>query len=377
MLHIVVCPDSFKESMTAIEAANAMERGILNVCNTCEIVKIPLADGGEGTTDILIKYLGADVIEAKITGPLGEKVKATYGMLDGKIAIMDVASVIGLHHVPEGKRNPLNTSTYGVGELILHALDQGAKQFMIGLGGSSTNDGGIGMLQALGVEILNEKGKPVSLGGKGLFEVAIIKLETLDERIQNCKFTIVSDVDNMLLGPKGTTYTYGRQKGADDQLLQQLERGMERYSKIVKRDVHQDATTIPGAGAAGGLGFAFIVFLQAKIKRGVDYIIEITQLEKEIKKAQVVFTGEGKIDDQTLHGKTILGVAKIAKKYDVPVIAVVGANKVKETDIYDTGITSIFPIVNEPLTLQEAIHNAEQLTENTVENIVRLMISQK
>lgn len=376
-MRFVIAPDSFKESMTAEQAANAMEKGIRNVCETCEVVKVPLADGGEGTADILINHLGAKVIETEVTGPLGDKVIATYGISSGVTAIMDVASVIGLHHVSKEKRNPLQTSTYGVGELILHALDCGVNNFIIGLGGSSTNDGGIGMLQALGVEILNDRGNPVARGGTGLSEVAKINTHTLDKRLKNCTFTIVSDVDNVLLGPKGATYTYGRQKGADDPMLRQLEHAMEQYVKVIERDTGQDVANEAGAGAAGGLGAAFMAFLQTEMKRGIDFVIELTELEKEIKRADVVFTGEGKIDDQTLNGKTLLGVASLAKKHQVPVIAIVGANHITRKKVYSSGITAIFPIVQHPLTLQESIANAAKLTEQTVENIVRLILSQQ
>lgn len=376
-MRFVIAPDSFKESMTAEQAANAMEKGIRNVCETCEVVKVPLADGGEGTADILINHLGAKVIETEVTGPLGDKVIATYGISSGVTAIMDVASVIGLHHVSKEKRNPLQTSTYGVGELILHALDCGVNNFIIGLGGSSTNDGGIGMLQALGVEILNDRGNPVARGGAGLSEVAKINTHTLDKRLKNCTFTIVSDVDNVLLGPKGATYTYGRQKGADDPMLRQLEHAMEQYVKVIERDTGQDVANEARAGAAGGLGAAFMAFLQTEMKRGIDFVIELTELEKEIKRADVVFTGEGKIDDQTLNGKTLLGVASLAKKHQVPVIAIVGANHITRKKVYSSGITAIFPIVQHPLTLQESIANAAKLTEQTVENIVRLILSQQ
>lgn len=376
-MRFVIAPDSFKESMTAEQAANAMEKGIRNVCETCEVVKVPLADGGEGTADILINHLGAKVIETEVTGPLGDKVIATYGISSGVTAIMDVASVIGLHHVSKEKRNPLQTSTYGVGELILHALDCGVNNFIIGLGGSSTNDGGIGMLQALGVEILNDRGNPVARGGAGLSEVAKINTHTLDKRLKNCTFTIVSDVDSVLLGPKGATYTYGRQKGADDPMLRQLEHAMEQYVKVIERDTGQDVANEAGAGAAGGLGAAFMAFLQTEMKRGIDFVIELTELEKEIKRADVVFTGEGKIDDQTLNGKTLLGVASLAKKHQVPVIAIVGANHITRKKVYSSGITAIFPIVQHPLTLQESIANAAKLTEQTVENIVRLILSQQ
>lgn len=374
-LRIVVCPDSFKESMTATQAANAIEKGIQNVCKTCEVVKVPLADGGEGTAAILTERLGADVVEAEVTGPLGDRVVARYGLLNEKTAIMDVASVIGLELVPEEKRNPLHASSYGLGELIVHALDRGAEAFIIGLGGSATNDGGIGMMQALGAEIVNAKKEPVSFGGKGLHEIANMNIDSLDSRLKQCTFTIISDVDNVLIGPKGATYTYGRQKGADDAMLEQLERGMEHFAEVVKRDLEIDVAGHPSAGAAGGLGAAFIAFLRANVKSGIDYIIELTGLEKEIEQAAFVFTGEGKIDDQTLHGKTLSGVAALGKKHHVPVIAFVGANLVEQKAFYESGITAVFSILDKPLSLQESLANGARLLEKQVENVVRLLLS--
>src|SRR5690606_246671 len=261
------------------------------------------------------------------------------------------------------------------GELIVHALDRGAEAFIIGLGGSATNDGGIGMMQALGAEIVNAKKEPVGFGGKGLHEIANMNIDSLDSRLKQCTFTIISDVDNVLIGPKGATYTYGRQKGADDAMLEQLERGMEHFAEVVKRDLEIDVAGHPSAGAAGGLGAAFIAFLRANVKSGIDYIIELTGLEKEIEQAAFVFTGEGKIDDQTLHGKTLSGVAALGKKHHVPVIAFVGANLVEQKAFYESGITAVFSILDKPLSLQESLANGARLLEKQVENVVRLLLS--
>lgn len=373
-MRIVVAPDSFKESMTAPEVARAIEKGIRKVNRTCEVVKVPLADGGEGTSDILIDYFKADRFEVKVTGPLGEKVGATYGIIENNVAIIDVASVIGLHLVPKHKRNPLKTTSYGVGELIIDALNRGAKQFIIGLGGSSTNDGGIGMAQALGVSITSATGQDVPFGGEGLAKTESISFKEMDPRLRRCKFTIVSDVTNKLLGESGASYVYGAQKGANNAMIEQLEAGMKHYASILERDVAKDVVHIKAAGAAGGLGAAFYAFLEADLKRGIDYMIELTNLEREIAKADLVFTGEGKIDDQTLHGKVPFGVAQLAQKYNVPVIAIVGSNKVTTDKIYETGIRAIFSIVQQPLALDDALRTGKTLTEKTVENIMRLIL---
>lgn len=372
-MRIVVAPDSFKESMTAIEVADAMERGIHNVCQTCEVVKVPLADGGEGTADILMHHLNAKRFEAEVTGPFGEKVLAMYGITADGTGIIDVASVIGLQLVPKEKRNPLQATSYGVGELILDAIDNGAKQFIIGLGGSATNDGGIGMAQALGAEITDQNSVDVALGGQGLTHIAYISTRSMDSRLHHCSFTIASDVTNPLLGEWGATYVYGPQKGATEEMLVKLERGMEHYVAVLRRNLRVDVTKMEGTGAAGGLGAAFKVFLRARIERGIDYVMTLVNLEKEIAQADIVLTGEGKIDNQTLHGKVPYGVAQLAKKHGVPVIAIVGVNEVTSGKIYDEGIRAIFPIVNKPMPLSEALQNGEVLTEQTVGNVLRLI----
>lgn len=372
-MRIVVAPDSFKESMTAIEVADAVERGIRNVCEACNIVKIPLADGGEGTAEIVMKHLGAERIEAEVTGPLGEPLVAGYGIVDGEMAIIDVASVIGIRFVPEEMRNPLVTTTFGIGELLIDALNRGVRKFFIGLGGSSTNDGGIGMVQALGAEFLNRDGEAVARGGAGLEELAHISYKGLDQRLGQSTFTLASDVNNSLLGENGATYVFGPQKGADDAMLARLERGMENYAAILKRDLGCDVTQLAGGGAAGGLGAAFHAFLQADLRRGIDYMMEMTDLEDEIAQATLVITGEGKIDEQTLYGKVPFGVAQLAKKYAVPVLAIVGAKEVSSDSLYEAGIGAIFSIVKGPMSLEEALSEAEALTEGIVENVFRLL----
>lgn len=371
-MRVVVAPDSFKESMTASEVANAIERGIDASNQAVEVIKVPLADGGEGTAEVLINHFQAMRVKAVVTGPMGDDVTVMYGLTDNGVAIMDVASVIGLPLVPEQKRNPLYTTTYGVGELIIDALDRGVNHFIIGLGGSSTNDGGIGMVQALGVRVDTVDGKAVPLGGVGLERVATITLDHLDPRVADCTFTIVSDVMNELLGELGATYVYGRQKGANKAMLQQLESGMSHYASILERDVKSGVVHLEASGAAGGLGVAFRAFLDADIRRGIDYVMSLTHLEHKIKKADLVITGEGKIDDQTLHGKVPFGVAQLAQKYNIPVIAITGMNEITTDKLYEAGIRAIFSIINKPMSLVEAMERSNELIERTVENIIRL-----
>lgn len=372
-MRIVVAPDSFKGSLTASEVARAIEEGIRRVFPDSDIVKCPLADGGEGTADLIIDHLDGTRHRAKVKGALGEKITAEYGLLQDETAVFDVASIVGLHLVPEAKRNPLHTTTYGIGQLIQTILDKGVRQFIIGLGGSSTNDGGIGMLQALGVRMINETGEQVPPNGSGLNEITHIDVSSLDERLHDCTFTVVTDVTNVLLGEKGATYVYGRQKGADDQMLQRLETGMKRYQSVINEQLGKNDISVVGSGAAGGLGMAFHTFLEADLKRGIDYMMELTNLEEKISQAHIVLTGEGKIDEQTSQGKVAFGVSILAKKYDVPVVAVVGANEVQTEKLYDTGMSAIFPIVQQPMTLEEALVQGDELIKITVENIVRFL----
>lgn len=360
--------------MTAAEAAQAIEKGIKNVSHDIITVKVPLADGGEGTVDALVNSLNGRIITHTVTDPLGNQIEAYYGIIDDNIAVIEIATVVGLDLVPLDKRNPLHTTTYGIGELILHALDQSIRHFIIGLGGSSTNDGGIGMVQALGAEITDSQGKTVSYGGKGLKDINRIDIESIDGRLKDCTFEIACDVKNPLLGSNGASFVYGPQKGADAQTVAQLDTYMSNYAKLIKKDIQIDVKDIPGAGAAGGLGAAFIAFFNGKLRSGIEIVTEVTNLASHIKDADLVITGEGKMDDQTIYGKTPVGVAKIAKKYDVPVIAITGANKVTTSEIYDTGIIAIFSIVNEPMSLEAAMKNSKKLTEQTVENMMRFIL---
>jgi len=371
-MKIVIAPDAFKESMTAFDVAVAMEKGVRKVIPDATIHKMPIADGGEGTVEALIDALGGKKITATVTGPLGEPMACEYGMIDGKIAVIEVAAVCGLGLIEDAKRNPLKTTSYGVGELIIHALDRGIHQFIIGLGGSGTNDGGIGMAQALGADITNTSGESVPFGGEGLQEVAHISLEKLDARLADCTFEIASDVTNPLLGEQGATAVYGPQKGADQAMVTILDQAMTHYATILQRDIEMDVADEIGAGAAGGLGAACLVFLNANIRPGIEVIAKHTGLADMIKDATLVLTGEGKMDDQTSYGKAVTGVAQIAKRYGVPVVAITGANQTTTDEVYERGVTAIFSLVNGPMTLDQAMENGAMLTENITENVLRL-----
>lgn len=374
-MKVVIAPDSFKESMTAFQVAQAIEKGIRNVMENAQIIKMPLADGGEGTFDVLTYHLQAKTMTKEVTGPSGKKLHANYGLTEDGTAIIEIASAAGLHHLQREERNPIYTTTYGVGELIIDALDHGANHFIIGLGGSATNDGGIGMLQALGVKMIDQNGHDVAFGGKGLAQIEQIIPSTMDERLNKCTFTIASDVSNPLLGEHGATKVYGPQKGATEAMLKKLEAAMERYAQLLERDVKKSIAQQQGAGAAGGLGAAFLAFLNAEMKSGIDLIMDIANIEEAIQSADLVITGEGKIDDQTMFGKVPIGVAKIAKKYRLPVIVFTGANHVTSSAIYEAGIDAIFPIVDGPMELSVALTKGDKLLTKSVENVFRLVTS--
>lgn len=370
-MKIVIAPDSFKESMTALQCATAIERGINNIEAGHDIIKIPMADGGEGTVQSLVDALAGEMIYTSVTGPLGKPVDAFYGVIHQEVAVIEIAAASGLDVLSEEERNPMNTTTYGTGELIMHALNKGIRTFIIGIGGSATNDGGIGMAQALGAEITDDHYQPVSFGGEGLANVRHIHLDTLDERLKECSFDVACDVVNPLVGQDGASYIYGPQKGADPHMVTYLDKAMENYGKCVKEQIGVDVLTLRGGGAAGGLGAALYAYLQANLQPGFDLVTSYIGLESYVQDADLVITGEGKIDDQTIYGKTPIGVAKIAKQYNLPVLAIGGTVDITSNDIYIHGVDAVFSILNKPMTLEDALQHAEQLTEALTENIWR------
>lgn len=373
-MNIVIAPDSFKESMTAYEVASAMERAVKKVVPEAVVEKVPIADGGEGTVQALVDALDGEIVPATVTGPLGEKIESYYGIIHDKIAVIEAAAVCGLDLIPLVERNPLMTTSYGVGELIIHVLDRGIREFVIGLGGSGTNDGGIGMAQALGAEITDAVKQQVSFGGSGLVDVAHISVANLDARLNDCHIIVASDVTNPLLGKDGATYVYGPQKGVTSNIVEKLDKAMGQYGSVIKRDLGIDVVAERGAGAAGGLGAACFVFLQAQLESGIDYMMSLTNLVNKIKAADLVLTGEGKMDNQTSFGKAITGIARVAKQYHVPVVALTGADVTTTDALYESGLTAIFTLLNEPMSLAEAMENGLQLTERVTENALRLFI---
>lgn len=374
MKKIVIAPDSFKGSLTAKEVADCIEKGINKIVDNVEIVKVPIADGGEGTVQSLVDATDGKIINLKVHGPLCKKVDSFYGILgDKETAIIEMAAASGLTLIPENKRNPLKTTTYGTGELIKHALSMKCKNVIIGIGGSATNDGGAGALAALGVKFLDKNDKEIGLGGENLINLHHIDTQGLDKRLKDKRIIIACDVNNPLCGPKGASAVFGPQKGANEKMVKLLDKSLLHYANIIKRDLGIDIKDVPGAGAAGGLGGGLLAFLNAKLKRGIDIVIEVTDLGNKIKDADLVFTGEGMIDYQTVYGKTPYGVAKTAEKFDVPVIAIAGSIGKGEETLYEHGFAGVFSIVDRPLNLEDAIANAASLVEKTTQRIMRII----
>ncbi|MBE6048112.1 MAG: glycerate kinase [Clostridium sp.] len=373
-MKFILAPDSFKESMTSMEACLAMEKGIKKVFKDAECVKVPMADGGEGTVEALVNATGGKFIELEVTGPIGRKIKANYGILgDGKTAIIEMAKASGIELIKREERNPYLTTTYGTGELIKDAINRGIKHILIGIGGSATNDAGAGMLQALGVKLLDKYKKEISFGGVYLQDIEYIDKGDLDGFLDGVTIETACDVTNPLVGEKGASYIFGPQKGATPEMVKVLDNNLRHFAIKIKEILGVDISDVPGSGAAGGLGGALLAFLNAKLVSGVDLIIKYTNLEEKIRMSDYVFTGEGCIDGQTIYGKTPVGVSRLGKKYNKPVIAFAGKVEEQSLNLYKEGIKSIFSIMRGVETLDEALKNGKYNLERTVENVVRII----
>lgn len=374
-MKVVVAMDSFKGSLSSLEAADAVASGIRKAIGESEVVKKPIADGGEGFLDALIEALEGERRTKKVTGPLGEYVECTYGLVkERKIAVIEMARAAGLTLVEKEKRNPLYTTTYGVGEVIRDAMEQGCRHFLVGIGGSATNDGGIGMLKALGFGFLDEKGNPVPNGALGLASLAKITEEDVPDMLKECTFEIACDVENPLCGPKGCSAVFGPQKGADEKMVKMMDAWMKQYALLAKKCRPDADSFAPGAGAAGGLGFAFLTFTNAVIKSGIEIVAEKTYMEDAIKDADVIVTGEGRLDAQSAMGKAPVGIAKLAKKYGKPVLVLAGSIGEGAAKCNEYGIDAYFSILKTPMSAQEAmqVHTAKENLQDTAEQIFRL-----
>ncbi|MCU6707945.1 glycerate kinase [Paenibacillus sp. J5C_2022] len=374
-MKIVIAPDSFKGSLSAKAAAAAIERGIKKADDAVRTVNMPMADGGEGTLDCLIQATSGTFVSCPVLDPLGREISSGYGILgDGKTCVIEMAMASGLYLIGEHERNPMLTTTYGFGQLIVSALDHGCRQFILALGGSATNDGGAGMLQALGVELLDHAGKAIGFGGGALSELSTIRIDGMDARLKECEFLIACDVDNPYIGEKGASVVFGPQKGATSEMVAQLDRNLELFADVIRQTLGISIHHQPGAGAAGGLAGAIKAILQGKLKSGVAIVSRFTRLEEAIAGADLVITGEGRIDSQTAGGKTLSGIARLAQGHGVPVIVLAGSIGDGIEVLYKHGITAIFSIVNRPMKLGEAMAATEGLLEEAAEQVLRTIL---
>ena len=371
----VLAPDSFKESMTALQACHAMQNGLSKIFPEAVFIKVPMADGGEGTVDTLIATAQGQQVKCQVTGPLpAQKVESYFGLIDaGQTAVIEMAKANGIHLLTPAERNPLLTTTYGTGEMIRLALDLGVSRIIIGLGGSVTNDAGAGMAQALGVHFYDNNGHEVSLGGRELDRVKTIDWSRLDPRLKTTEIIIASDVNNPLTGAQGASYIFGPQKGATPDMVLQLDHNLSHFADIVEQQLNLRKREVPGAGAAGGLGFGLLVFTGARIQSGVELVIQETQLEKYIARADYIFTGEGRLDEQSCFGKTPVGVARLARQYGKPVIACAGSIGPQADTLYEEGFTAIFGILDQCSDIAAACQNGAINLERTCENIGRIL----
>jgi glycerate kinase len=374
-VNIVVAPDSFKESLSAAGVSQAIAAGIAVVAPQAKIVCLPMADGGEGTLDAVLAVTGGERRELDVPDALGRPRRAAWGWLADSTAVIEMASAAGLEHIDAHERDPARADTQGVGELITAALDAGAKRMVLTAGGSATNDGGSGMLRALGMQFLDVQDRPLPPGGLALKDLAKLDAHLLDERLKEIELTVATDVRNPLCGPEGASAIFGPQKGADPAMVQTLDDALHQFANVTAQTTGIDMKDHPGAGAAGGLGFAALAWLGAQMRPGVQVVAELADLESAIATADLVFTGEGRMDAQTLQGKTPWGVMRIAQQHDVPVIAIVGSLGEGYQDLYEAGLTAAFSLVNGPTELQTAMRQAPEWLQSRTTDIMRLWLS--
>ncbi|KNC07957.1 glycerate kinase [Pantoea sp. RIT-PI-b] len=369
-MKIVIAPDSYKESLSALEVASAIEAGFREIFPEADYVKIPVADGGEGTVEAMVAATQGNIVRLKATGPLGKPVDAFYGLSgDERTAFIEMAAASGLELVPAAQRDPLITTSFGTGELIKDALDRGVDHVIIGIGGSATNDGGSGMMQALGAHLLDDQGQQIAYGGGALPQLARIDIAQLDPRIKQCRFEVACDVSNPLTGEKGASAIFGPQKGATPALVQQLDQALEHYAQIIHRDLDIDVLHIDGGGAAGGMGAALHAFCQAELRSGIEIVTEALGLAQQVKDADLVITGEGRIDSQSVNGKVPVGVAKVAKQYHKPVIGIAGSLTADVGVVHQHGLDAVFSVLFSICSLEEALANAAQNVRLTARNV--------
>lgn len=373
-MKVVIAPQSFKGSISALDAARAMEEGVLRVVPDAGTVLVPVADGGDGTLETLVDATGGEIRSTTVTGPIGKPVAAEWGALgDGQTAVIEMARTSGLAMLSLAERDPLRATTYGLGEVLREALDAGFRSFIVGIGGSATNDGGAGMAQALGVRLLDETGKNLPWGGAALADLRSIDMSGLDERAIDARFSVACDVSNPLTGPEGASAVYGPQKGATPELVQQLDAALKNFAKVVERDTGTSIDAVRGSGAAGGLGGGMMAFLGGSLRAGVDIVLDHVGLDGKLEGADLVITGEGRIDFQTVYNKAPIGVARRAKRRGIPVLAVCGSLGKGFEDVHAEGIDAAVSILTAPMTLDEASARAGELIADAVAEVMRSM----
>ncbi|MFA1283017.1 glycerate kinase [Citrobacter telavivensis] len=369
-MKIVIAPDSYKESLSALEVANAIEQGFREIWPDADYVKLPVADGGEGTVEAMVEATTGRIVEVDVTGPLGEPVTAFYGLSgDERTAFIEMAAASGLEQVPVALRDPLKTTSWGTGELIRHALDAGVDHIIIGLGGSATNDGGAGMVQALGAKLLDAQQNEIGKGGAALDALAQIDISRLDPRLVACRIEVACDVTNPLIGKEGASAVFGPQKGATAETIDRLDTALAHYAQIIARDLEVDVLELAGGGAAGGMGAALYAFCGAQLRRGIEIVTDALQLDECVADADLVITGEGRIDSQTIHGKVPVGVAKVAKRYNKPVIGIAGSLTADVGIVHEHGLDAVFSVIYTICTLDDALKSAAENVRMTARNV--------
>ncbi|ELY2672130.1 glycerate kinase [Cronobacter sakazakii] len=370
---IVIAPDSFKESLSAMDVAKAIEAGFREIYPQAHYVCVPMADGGEGTVEAMVAATGGQIITTPVTAPLGNKVDGFFGLLgDGETAVVEMAAASGLHLVPTAQRDPRITTSYGTGELILAALERGVKAIIIGIGGSATNDGGAGMMQALGARFLDGEGRELVPGGAALARLERLDLSALDPRLAQVSVTAACDVDNPLCGEKGASAVFGPQKGATPAMVSELDAALRRFGEQLEAATGKAIISAPGAGAAGGMGTALLGMLNAELRPGIEIVIESLGLAQAVRDADLVITGEGRLDSQSIHGKTPVGVARVAKQFQRPVVAIAGSLTPDYQIVHEHGIDAAFSVIDRIVTLQEALDDAERNLRVTARNVAAL-----
>ncbi len=373
-MKIVIAPDSYKESLSALDVATAIETGFREIYPHAEYVKVPVADGGEGTVEAMVAATQGHIVQVSVTGPLGEPVEAFYGLSgDMRCAYIEMAAASGLESVPPTRRNPLLTTSWGTGELIRHALDAGVSQIIIGIGGSATNDGGAGMAQALGAKLLTAGQQQIAPGGGALETLARIDLSELDPRLADCRIDVACDVTNPLTGPQGASAVFGPQKGATAVMIERLDHGLQHFAQTIARDLDIDVLSLEGGGAAGGMGAALYAFCGANLRPGIEIVTDALGLAELVADADLVITGEGRIDSQTIHGKVPVGVAKVAKRFNVPVIGIAGSLTADVGVVHQHGLDAVFSVLYTVCTLEEALANAAANVRMTARNVAAVL----